>query len=175
MCICMFNITVFILVTYSILIENVTAITHLMLISVTLLRKLYIICSFPARQVSGVARIECAAEGQPPPEISLQKDGSDDFPAARERRLLVDSKETVFFIKPVTAADEGTYTCSANSTAGSTRASANITVWQAPFFLQPVRDASFRPGDTAVLHCQVRADIALSSFDYVGITPRWKC
>lgn len=105
-------------------------------------------------EVSGVARLECAAEGQPPPEISLQKDGSDDFPAARERRLLVDSKETVFFIKPVTAADEGTYTCSANSTAGSARASANITVWQAPFFLHPVREASFRPGDIAVLHCQ---------------------
>lgn len=106
-------------------------------------------------QVDGVARIECAAEGRPLPEISLQKGGSDDFPAARERRLLVDSKDTVFFIKPVMVDDEGVYTCTANSTAGLATASANITVSQSPYFLQPVHDATVRPGDSAVLQCQV--------------------
>ena len=52
-------------------------------------------------QVGAVARIECGAEGRPTPEISLEKEGSDDFPAARERRLLFDAHETTFFVTDV--------------------------------------------------------------------------
>ena len=70
-------------------------------------------------QVGGVARIQCAAEGLPPPEISLRKGENDDFPAAIERRLIADAEHHVFFIKPVKLEDQGTYTCTANNTAGT--------------------------------------------------------
>ncbi|KAA0203965.1 hypothetical protein HAZT_HAZT001676 [Hyalella azteca] len=104
--------------------------------------------------VDGVARLDCAADGEPTPEISLQKGGSDDFPAARERRLVVEPDDTVFFIRSVTVHDEGTYTCTARSTAGVVQASANITVTQAPFFVHPVSDVTSRPGESAVMQCQ---------------------
>ncbi|XP_073906829.1 leucine-rich repeats and immunoglobulin-like domains protein 1 isoform X3 [Castor canadensis] len=34
-----------------------------------------------------MARLECAAKGHPAPQISWEKDGGTDFPAARERRM----------------------------------------------------------------------------------------
>jgi hypothetical protein len=36
-----------------------------------------------------MARLECAAKGHPAPQISWEKDGGTDFPAARERRMHV--------------------------------------------------------------------------------------
>ncbi|KAF2981109.1 hypothetical protein EK904_010411, partial [Melospiza melodia maxima] len=47
------------------------------------------------------ARLECAAEGHPAPQIAWQKDGGTDFPAARERRMHVMPDDDVFFITDV--------------------------------------------------------------------------
>lgn len=75
-----------------------------------------------------VARLECAAEGHPPPQIAWQKDGGINFPAARERRMHVMPEDDMFFIANVKAEDMGVYSCTAKNEAGSLSANATLTV-----------------------------------------------
>uniref|UniRef100_A0A6B2EFF4 Putative membrane glycoprotein lig-1 n=1 Tax=Phlebotomus kandelakii TaxID=1109342 RepID=A0A6B2EFF4_9DIPT len=44
------------------------------------------------------ARLDCAALGDPRPQMAWQKDGGNDFPAARERRMHVMPADDAFFI-----------------------------------------------------------------------------
>ncbi|MEQ2209688.1 Leucine-rich repeats and immunoglobulin-like domains protein 1, partial [Xenoophorus captivus] len=74
------------------------------------------------------ARLECAAEGHPAPQIAWQKDGGTDFPAARERRMHVMPDDDVFFIMDVKPEDMGMYSCTAKNTAGTVSANATLTV-----------------------------------------------
>lgn len=74
------------------------------------------------------ARLECAAWGQPQPQISWQKDGGNDFPAARERRMHVMPTDDVFFIVNVKSSDEGTYSCTATNEAGTAATNATLKV-----------------------------------------------
>lgn len=74
------------------------------------------------------ARLECAAEGHPTPQIAWQKDGGTDFPAARERRMHVMPDDDVFFIMDVKPEDMGLYSCTARNTAGTVSANATLTV-----------------------------------------------
>lgn len=74
------------------------------------------------------ARLECAAEGHPSPQIAWQKDGGTDFPAARERRMHVMPDDDVFFIAKVKTEDMGVYSCTAQNAAGSLSANATLTV-----------------------------------------------
>lgn len=74
------------------------------------------------------ARLECAAEGHPTPQIAWQKDGGTDFPAARERRMHVMPDDDVFFITDVKIEDMGVYSCTAQNSAGSVLANATLTV-----------------------------------------------
>lgn len=74
------------------------------------------------------ARLECAASGYPVPQISWQKDGGTDFPAAQERRMKVMAKDDVFFIVNVKLVDMGVYSCTAKNVAGVTAANATLTV-----------------------------------------------
>lgn len=75
-----------------------------------------------------VARLECAAEGHPSPQIAWQKDGGTDFPAARERRMYVMPDDDTFFIANVKKEDMGVYSCTAQNAAGSLSANATLTV-----------------------------------------------
>ncbi|TFJ95071.1 NADH:ubiquinone oxidoreductase subunit H [Platysternon megacephalum] len=75
-----------------------------------------------------MARLECAAEGHPSPQISWQKDGGTDFPAARERRMHVMPEDDVFFIANVKIEDMGIYSCMAQNIAGGLSANATLTV-----------------------------------------------
>jgi hypothetical protein len=79
-------------------------------------------------KTKNTARLECAARGQPPPEIAWQKDGGNDFPAARERRMHVMPTDDVFFILNVKTVDMGTYSCTAQNQAGVITANASLTV-----------------------------------------------
>ena len=74
------------------------------------------------------ARLECAAHGLPQPEIAWQKDGGDDFPAARERRMHVMPDDEVFFIVSVKSSDQGVYSCMATNAAGTVIANASVQV-----------------------------------------------
>lgn len=74
------------------------------------------------------ARLECAAEGYPTPQVAWQKDGGTDFPAARERRMEVMPDDDVFFIMNVKREDMGVYSCTAKNTAGMVSANVTLTV-----------------------------------------------
>lgn len=75
-----------------------------------------------------MARLECAAEGHPSPQIAWQKDGGTDFPAARQRRMHVMPDDDIFFIANVKTEDMGVYSCTAQNAAGSLSANATLTV-----------------------------------------------
>lgn len=74
------------------------------------------------------ARLECSAEGQPTPQIAWQKDGGNDFPAARERRMHMMPTDDVLFIVDVKMADSGVYSCTAQNLAGLIVANATLTI-----------------------------------------------
>ena len=75
------------------------------------------------------AQLVCAAEGQPKPTISWQKDaGYDHFPAAQERRMHVIPADDHFFIFHVKLADEGNYSCIATNEAGTIVANVTLSV-----------------------------------------------
>ncbi|XP_062852684.1 leucine-rich repeats and immunoglobulin-like domains protein 2 [Trichomycterus rosablanca] len=107
-----------------------------------------------------VARLECAAEGHPPPQIAWQKDGGINFPAARERRMHVMPEDDTFFIANVKAEDMGVYSCTAKNEAGSLSANATLTVLETPSFQRPLEDRTVARGETAVLQCIARGSPA---------------
>ncbi|XP_028261221.1 leucine-rich repeats and immunoglobulin-like domains protein 1 [Parambassis ranga] len=100
------------------------------------------------------ARLECAAEGHPAPQIAWQKDGGTDFPAARERRMHVMPDDDVFFITDVKPEDMGVYSCTAKNTAGTASANATLTVLETPHLAQELEDRSVVVGDTVALQCK---------------------
>ncbi|XP_057370279.1 leucine-rich repeats and immunoglobulin-like domains protein 3 [Daphnia carinata] len=104
-------------------------------------------------KAGNTARLECHAEGSPPPEIAWKKDGGDDFPAARERRMHVMSNDDVFFIVNVKAADMGVYSCTAQNVAGVIVANATLTVLETPSFVKQMEDREIVSGETTVLEC----------------------
>ncbi|OXB56448.1 hypothetical protein ASZ78_004546 [Callipepla squamata] len=104
-------------------------------------------------RTGAMARLECAAEGHPTPQISWQKDGGTDFPAARERRMHVMPEDDVFFIANVKIEDMGIYSCMAQNDAGGLSANATLTVLETPSFIRPLEDRTVTRGETAVLQC----------------------
>ncbi|KAH1171293.1 hypothetical protein KIL84_006911, partial [Mauremys mutica] len=104
-------------------------------------------------RTGAMARLECAAEGHPSPQISWQKDGGTDFPAARERRMHVMPEDDVFFIANVKIEDMGIYSCMAQNIAGGLSANATLTVLETPSFVRPLEDRTVTRGETAVLQC----------------------
>lgn len=66
--------------------------------------------------------------GQPAPEISWQKDGGDDFPSARERRMHINPETDTYFITNVKTEDMGVYSCMASNEAGTIVTNATLTV-----------------------------------------------
>ncbi|MBN3297422.1 LRIG2 protein, partial [Amia calva] len=104
-------------------------------------------------RTGAMARLECAAEGHPSPQIAWQKDGGTDFPAARERRMHVMPDDDIFFIANVKTEDMGVYSCTAQNAAGSLSANATLTVLETPSFLRPLEDRTVARGETAVLQC----------------------
>ncbi|XP_075289333.1 leucine-rich repeats and immunoglobulin-like domains protein 1 [Opisthocomus hoazin] len=101
-----------------------------------------------------MVRLECAAEGHPTPQIAWQKDGGTDFPAARERRMHVMPDDDVFFITDVKIEDMGVYSCTAQNSAGSVLANANLTVLETPSLIHPLEDHVVSVGETVALQCK---------------------
>lgn len=99
------------------------------------------------------ARLECAANGEPPPQIAWQKDGGNDFPAARERRMHVMPTDDVFFIVNVKIVDMGVYSCTAQNLAGTQVANATLTVLEMPSFVKPMENKEIIAGNPIVLEC----------------------
>ncbi|XP_053313604.1 leucine-rich repeats and immunoglobulin-like domains protein 2 isoform X2 [Spea bombifrons] len=104
-------------------------------------------------RTGAMARLECAAEGHPLPQIAWQKDGGTDFPAARERRMHVMPEDEVLFIVNVKIEDMGLYSCTAQNAAGSISTNVTLTVLETPSFIRPLEDRTVARGETAVLQC----------------------
>lgn len=79
-------------------------------------------------QASSTVRLDCAVDGDPKPQIYWQFNFGNDFPAARERRMLVMPQDDAFFIVQTKATDQGVYTCTAENPAGIIRANATVQV-----------------------------------------------
>ncbi|KAL0113573.1 hypothetical protein PUN28_012616 [Cardiocondyla obscurior] len=99
------------------------------------------------------ARLECSAAGQPTPQIAWQKDGGNDFPAARERRMHMMPTDDVLFIINVKMADSGIYSCIAQNTAGLIIANATLTILETPSFVKPMENKEITVGGSIVLEC----------------------
>nr|XP_012136440.1 PREDICTED: leucine-rich repeats and immunoglobulin-like domains protein 3 isoform X2 [Megachile rotundata] len=99
------------------------------------------------------ARLECSAEGQPSPQIAWQKDGGNNFPAARERRMHMMPTDDVLFIVDVKTADSGVYSCTAQNLAGLIVANATLTILETPSFVKPMENKEIMVGGSIVLEC----------------------
>ncbi|XP_031831775.1 uncharacterized protein LOC116426648 isoform X2 [Nomia melanderi] len=99
------------------------------------------------------ARLVCSAEGQPSPQIAWQKDGGNDFPAARERRMHMMANDDVLFIVDVKTADSGVYSCTAQNLAGVIVANATLTILETPSFVKPMENKEIMVGGSIVLEC----------------------
>ncbi|KAG6449620.1 leucine-rich repeats and immunoglobulin-like domains protein 3 [Manduca sexta] len=99
--------------------------------------------------------LNCAANGDPPPEISWKKDGGNDFPAARERRMNVMPADHLFFIVNAKTTDMGVYSCAAKNPAGTIISNATLTVLQEPSFVRVMENKEATSGDNVVLQCMI--------------------
>ncbi|KAF5278781.1 hypothetical protein FQA39_LY18357 [Lamprigera yunnana] len=104
-------------------------------------------------KAGSTAKLECAAHGEPFPEIAWQKDGGNDFPAARERRMHVMPTDNVFFIVNAKPNDMGIYSCTANNAAGTVVANATLIIEEMPTFVKPMEDKEITAGESVVLQC----------------------
>ncbi|XP_047510150.1 leucine-rich repeats and immunoglobulin-like domains protein 3 [Pieris napi] len=100
--------------------------------------------------------LNCAATGDPPPEISWKKDGGNDFPAARERRMNVMPTDHLFFIVNAKPTDMGIYSCAAKNPAGTIIANATLSVLQEPSFIRVMGNKEVTSGEPVVLECMVQ-------------------
>ncbi|KAJ8953281.1 hypothetical protein NQ318_015863 [Aromia moschata] len=105
-------------------------------------------------QAGETAKLECSANGEPVPEIAWHKDGGNDFPAARERRMQVMPLDDVFFIINAKPSDMGVYSCTAHNPAGMVMANASLVVQEKPSFAKSMEDKEFTAGEHVVLQCQ---------------------
>lgn len=103
----------------------------------------------------GTVKLYCAATGDPTPEISWQKDGGNDFPAARERRMNVIPNDDQFFIINAKTTDIGIYSCAAKNPAGTIITNATLTVLQEPSFIRVMENKEVTSGESVVLQCMV--------------------
>uniref|UniRef100_A0A1B0CD26 Putative membrane glycoprotein lig-1 n=1 Tax=Lutzomyia longipalpis TaxID=7200 RepID=A0A1B0CD26_LUTLO len=98
-------------------------------------------------------RLDCAASGEPKPQMAWQKDGGNDFPAARERRMHVMPTDDAFFIINAKTSDQGVYTCTAENDAGIVKVNATLTVLEPPSFVKPMENKEVKLGTASVLEC----------------------
>lgn len=100
-------------------------------------------------------KLICAASGDPTPEISWKKDGGNDFPAARERRMNVMPTDHLFFIVNAKTTDMGVYSCAAKNPAGTIIANSSLTVLQEPSFVRVMENKEVTSGESVVLQCMI--------------------
>lgn len=107
-------------------------------------------------QAGQTVKLECAATGEPPPEVAWHKDGGNDFPAATERRMHVLPADDVFFIVNARPIDAGVYSCTAHNAAGTASADAQLEVLQRPQVAKGPEDRELAAGEHIVLQCMAQ-------------------
>lgn len=104
-------------------------------------------------EVGETAKLECAADGEPPPEIKWHKFGGNNFPAASERRMHVMPSDDEFFIVNAKPIDSGIYSCTAHNPAGTIIANASLTIEEKPYFIKSMEDKEVSAGEFVVIQC----------------------
>nr|XP_021547233.1 hemicentin-2 [Neomonachus schauinslandi] len=113
-------------------------------------------------------RLDCEAEGQPPPDVTWLKDGGPlDQGVGPHLRFYLDSSALV--LKGVKAEDSGAYTCVARNTAGEDARLHTVSVLVPPTIEQWAESSGTlvsRPGELVTMACPVRgsAPIRVSWF-----------
>lgn len=79
-------------------------------------------------KAGSTAKLDCAATGDPQPQIAWQKDGGHDFPAALERRMHYMPLDVSFYISDAKISDQGIYTCTAENSVGIITTNATLTI-----------------------------------------------
>lgn len=102
-----------------------------------------------------VAELECAASGDPLPQMAWQKDGGNDFFAARERRMQVMPADDKFFIINSKSSDMGVYSCIAQNIAGSIMSNATLIVLEPPHFVNAMENKETKAGESVIIRCMV--------------------
>ncbi|XP_014239818.1 leucine-rich repeats and immunoglobulin-like domains protein 3 [Cimex lectularius] len=104
-------------------------------------------------RAGSTVKLECAASGEPIPQVGWRKDGGTEFPAAQERRMHVMPTDDVFYIVNAKPTDSGLYSCIAKNAAGTVMANTTLTVHEAPSFIKKMEDIEVGIGKTTVLEC----------------------
>ncbi|VTJ68807.1 Hypothetical predicted protein [Marmota monax] len=103
-------------------------------------------------------RLDCEAEGQPPPDVAWLKDGSPlGQGAGPHLRFYLDGGSLV--LKGLRASDSGAYTCVAHNPAGEDARLHTVNVLVPPTIDQGAGSAGTlvsRPGETVTMACPVR-------------------
>ncbi|XP_067166125.1 roundabout homolog 3 [Apteryx mantelli] len=99
------------------------------------------------------AEFACEARGDPLPAVHWRKDDGELPPGRWEVR-----EDNALRISRVTAADEGTYTCVAENSAGRAEASAALSVHVPPQLVTGPRDQTVARGQTATFRCETRGN-----------------
>lgn len=109
-------------------------------------------------QAGETAKLECAANGEPQPEIAWHKDGGNYFPAAFERRMHVMPEDDVFFIVNAKPIDMGVYSCRAKNAAGTIVTNASLIVQEKPYFVKSMKDKVAVVGELIALQCMAKGE-----------------
>ncbi|XP_071805292.1 basement membrane-specific heparan sulfate proteoglycan core protein-like isoform X3 [Asterias amurensis] len=95
-------------------------------------------------------QFQCRATGLPPPNVYWSRVGSEGFTGQTYSN---DIQGTLTFISATTQ-EQGSYICTANSTAGSVQQTVTLTVHGPPRVdISPASPAEYRVGETAILEC----------------------
>ncbi|CAK6433530.1 unnamed protein product [Pipistrellus nathusii] len=98
--------------------------------------------------------VSCAVHSALPFRLQLRRHGA----RLGEERHLQASGNSSWEIPRASKAEEGTYECTAVSSAGTGRAQAQVVVTDPPPQLVPAPNVTVSPGETAVLSCRVLGD-----------------
>ncbi|KAM6184061.1 hemicentin-2 [Erethizon dorsatum] len=98
--------------------------------------------------------VSCSVHSALPFRLQLHRNGV----RLGEERHFLESGNRSWEIPRASKAEEGTYECTAVSSAGTGRARAQIVITDPPPQLVPAPNVTVSPGETAVLSCQVLGD-----------------
>uniref|UniRef100_H0XY66 Ig-like domain-containing protein n=1 Tax=Otolemur garnettii TaxID=30611 RepID=H0XY66_OTOGA len=97
--------------------------------------------------------LPCTARGSPEPDITWDKDGQ---PVSGPEGKFTIQPSGELLVKELEGQDAGTYTCTAENTAGRARRRVHLTILALPVFTTLPGDRSLRPGDRLWLRCAAR-------------------
>ncbi|XP_031617130.1 leucine-rich repeats and immunoglobulin-like domains protein 2 isoform X2 [Contarinia nasturtii] len=104
-------------------------------------------------RTSETVRLDCAVDGDPKPQVYWQFNFGNDFPAARERRMRISENDDSFIIDNAKSIDQGTYTCTAENSAGLITAHVTVQIIEPLIYIKPMEHKDVVVGEYTILEC----------------------